>query len=225
MSTFAELTDDVMKYAKSGDSAASARMLNDAVRHISMLVPYNITVATLTAATSKARYSFSSDFSINNLGVIRSIQRNDTIRNPVLEYIDPSILLGAQQSASVGSPRYYSQPDKDNIFFWPYPAVGQTFTMYYVADYVDQVEGSAADGTSTFVDSSFQDLVVFRAASRLAVMESVELSIQLWNMYKELLNDYRIWFNTRGGGPGRLFVGYPQGALVPYHTNDIALDA
>ena len=218
--TFDELIDEVCAAVPMNNRTKAGAAINRAAKHIGYTIPYGVKVGTLTFATSKAVYDFSTDFSISDLGRVLSINRNDSVRSPVLELLEPETIIGMGAAGFTGLTTAYSIEGDDKVRFYPFPIINNVLTLVYLISYVDMA--SATDTPNLYVDPSHHDAITYLAASRLAVRENIQKVRLLKDLYLEELAEYRKWMRTRQGTSfSRIVVGYPGNLNLPFHDNSI----
>lgn len=214
--TYDELKDEVCAAVPMNNRDKAGAAINRAAKRIAYTIPFAVKTGTLTFATSKAVYDFSSDFTITDLGRVLSINRNDSVRTPVLELLEPETIIGLTASGYTGLTRSYSIEGDDEVRFYPWPIVNNSLTMVYVQAYTNMSAGS--DTPDTWIDPQFQDAITFLAASRLCVREDIQKVRYFKDLYREEMDDYSFWMKRRQGGSlSRIIVGYPGNFSQPPH--------
>ena len=215
MANFGELVNDVMAFAPTNDRSLARRQVNAAARQISQRIPLKQTVVSKTFATSKARYSLATDFTITDIGRLLAINRTDNIRNPTIEHLDMEEIIARQVSGSIGLITGYGRSG-DTIAFSPLPAEDDIIVFTYVP-YITDLTSDSAD-YDDYIMSEFSDAIAVLAASKIAPRESVTKARELRAWYNDLVTDYwKAWMGQGGGMMTRLIVGYPTGGKMPFH--------
>jgi hypothetical protein len=220
--TLAALRQRVHNMALTDDTTNTLAdtFINDVYADLVVQGQLKCTVVNKNLTSGTNLYTFSTSFSITDLGMVQYImyKANGQTQGYILEPSDLETVLQLNSTNPTGYVRKYAFQGLDNLYLWPAPqSTGDTLQIYYAQ--TPTVLSSAGDVPSA-VPSQWQHLISLGAAARMvdAVGEDITLGTALQAKYEALYKQFVKWVKGRQGrGTQVMASGYARSTSWPPH--------
>ena len=220
MATFLQLYTRAKNMAVTSDSTEAKAFVNDVYRDLVVDSQSLCTNVSPTLTTGVNTYTFSTSFSIADLGMVQYLlyKAVGESQGYVLEPASLEEVLQLSATNPTGYVRKYALQGLDRVYLWPSPATtGDVLQIFYAQTPVVLT----ADGDlPSSIPSQWHHLISLGAAARLsdAIGEDVQLGMALQAKYDVAYLKYVAWVkNRQGRGTQRMPSGYVRSVGFPLH--------